>query len=611
MYASDFSRNAKVKVTRPTSKAAIIVVSLALFAAACLLKLQAASAPTPQPLRPGEEVLITVGEIGRYGGRLVASLHSEPKTLNPVTATDLPSQQVIGLMAADLIHINRYTQRTEPALAKSWKVSADGRTYTLALRRGLRFSDGHPFDADDVVFSFQVFLDPKAHSAQSDLLTVGGKPIAVRKIDAYKVEFELAQPDAAAERLFDSVAILPRHLLEKAYQEGKIAETWSLTTSPEQIAGLGPFRLKEYVAGQRIVLERNPYYWKADRLSGRLPYLDEITFLFVPSEDAEVIRFQAGDVDVISRLSAENHSALAREQKTKGFQLYDLGPGLQYEFMFFNLNDITAKGADEITRKQEWFRQINFRQAVSAAIDREGIVRLVYQGHAAPLWTQVTPGNKLWINPVIPHPPRSLEKARELLKAGGFSWKSDGALVDARGQAVDFTILTPAGNAQRMKIATIIQDDLSHLGMGVHVVPFEFGAMMNRVFQTFDYETCVLGLLGSDVDPNPERNVWLVDGGLHLWKLHSTTPPAAWETEIDRLMRQQLTTLKYEERKRLYDRVQQLVAENLPLICLVSPDVLVGAKTSLGNFRPANLNDYTLWNAEQLFLRQEEPGKPR
>ncbi len=590
-------------------KTAARITIFALLAAACLCA--GGSTFTPEPIRSGEDLLIVDGEIGRYGGRLVASQRSELKTLNPVTAADLPSKQVIGLMSADLIHINRSTQRTEPALAKSWKVSADGRRYTVSLRRGLRFSDGHPLEADDVLFSFQVVLDEKVHSAQRDLLTVGGKPITVRKVDAHTVQFDLAQADAAAERLFDSVAVLPRHLLQKVYQDGKIDDAWSLTTAPYQIAGLGPFRLKEYVPGQRILLERNPYYWKADNTSHRLPYLDEIAFLSVPSEDAQVIRFQAGDLDVVSRLNAENYSALEKDQKTRGYKLYNLGPGLQYEFLFFNLNDSLSKGSDLIARKQEWFREVSFRKAISAAIDREAIVRLVYHGLATALWTHVTPGNKLWVDRDIPQPPRSLSQAREFLKGAGFSWKDDGTLVDSHGQLLEFTMMTGAGNTQRTKIATIIQDDLSQLGMRVHIVPLESAALMDRVFQTSDYEACLLGLLGSDADPNPERNVWLADGSMHVWNLHRSAPPNGWEAEIDRLMRQQLTTMKYEERKRLYDRVQQLVAENVPLICLASPNVLVGAKTSLGNFRPVNLNDYALWNAEQLFFRQSETGKTR
>jgi peptide/nickel transport system substrate-binding protein len=350
-----------------------------------LFVLGVVSSAQSQTARPDEELLVLPGKAGVRGGRLVAALRSEPKTLNPVTALDLPSKEVIALLSADLIHTNVDTQRTEPALAKSWKVSPDKRTFTLELRRGISFSDGHPFDADDVVFSFKVYLDEKIHSPQRDLLEVGGKPIQIRKLGPYRVAFELSQPYAAAERLFDSVSILPRHLLEQAYEKGELAHAWSLTTSPNAIAGLGPFRLKQYSPGQQLVLERNPFFWKADAEKNRLPYLDELVFVPVPTEDAEVIRFQAGDLDVIDNINAENYALLEREQAAKHYQLHDLGPGMEYDFLFFNLNDLGAKQLPEISRKQQWFRRDEFRQAVSATIDREAIVRLVYQGRAASL----------------------------------------------------------------------------------------------------------------------------------------------------------------------------------------------------------------------------------
>ena len=547
----------------------------------------------------------TRSEVGRHGGRLVVTQRSEPKTLNPVTAVDGTSREVIHRMTADLIHINRQSHRTEPALAESWTASPDGRRYTVRLRRGLRFSDGHPCDADDVVFSFRLYLDEKIHSPQRDLLIVGGKPISIEKIDAHTVRFQLAQPYAAAERLFDSLAILPRHLLESAAQEGKFAQAWGLTAPPGQMAGLGPFRLKRHVPGQYLTLERNPYYWQQDRAGKRLPYLDEITFLFVTSEDAQVIRFQAGEADVITRLSAENFSVLAPQEQARGYRLHDLGPGLEYNFVFFNLNAVPSEQLPRIARKQSWFEQKVFRQAVSTAIDRESIVRLVYRGRATPLWSQVTPGNKLWVNAALPRPQRSIARARQLLQSAGFSWKSDGALVDATGEPVEFSILTSAGNAQRMQIATILQDDLKQLGMRVAVAPLEFRALLDRVFQRHDYEACVLALGSGDVDPNSEVNVWLSNGSSHLWRLTGGRPATPWEAEIDQLMTRQLTTLAYPQRRRLYDQVQELVAENLPLICLVSPNILVGAKTGLGNFRPAILDHYTLWNAEELFWRAQ------
>src|SRR6185436_19524469 len=188
------------------------------------------------------------------------------------------------------VHINRFTQTTEPALAKSWTVSRDGLQYQLELRRGIRFSDGHPFDADDVTFTFQVMLDEKVNSPQRSLLILNGKPIRVRKLDSHRVSFDLPSPYAAAERLFDGFFILPRHLLQKPYRENRLTEIWGLGTSPSMIAGLGPFRLKEYVAGQRMVLEKNPYYWKTDGAGNRLPYLAELQFVLAGTEDVQVLR---------------------------------------------------------------------------------------------------------------------------------------------------------------------------------------------------------------------------------------------------------------------------------------------------------------------------------
>jgi len=563
-----------------------------------------AAATPPQPLSRGEDLLKSVHEPGKYGGRLVVALRAEPKTLNPVTAVDGPSRDVIGRMVGDLVHINRVSQQSEPALAQSWKVSHDGLHYTLKLRRGIRFSDGHDFTADDVVFSFQVYLDENLHSPQRDLLIVGGKPIAVRKLDSQTVSFELAQPYAAAERLFDSVAILPRHILEKPYQEGRFAQMWTLAAAPAEVVGLGPFRLKEYVAGQRLVLERNPYYWKVDANRQRLPYVDEVVFLMVSSEDAQVVRFQAGDTDVLSRVSAENYALLEKDQQARSYQVHDLGPGLEYNFLFFNMNSVLPK--DSTTAgKQSWFKDIRFRQAVSSAIDRAGIVKLVYRGRGTPLITHVTPANKFWINSAIAQPVQSMDKSRELLKTAGFSWDSSGTLLDRDQRPVEFTILSSASNAQRTQIATIIQDDLKQLGMRVQVVPLEFRALLDRVFQTHDYDAAVLALGGGDVDPNPQMNVWLSSGSNHLWDLGESKPATPWEEEIDRLMRTQLSTLKVKERKRLYDRVQQLVADNLPLICLVSPNILVAARERIGNFQPAILDHYTLWNADELFFRPD------
>lgn len=567
----------------------------------------------PQQKDAKEELLVLPGEAGHSGGRIAVALRAEPKTLNPLIAVDAPSREVNGVMQADLVHINRATQLTEPAIAKSWKISPDGLQYTLVLRHGLKFSDGHPMDADDVLFTFRVYLDEKVHAPQRDLLIFDGKPITVRKEDSQTVVFQLPKPYGVAERMFDGWAILPKHLLEKPYEEGKIGQLGMLATPPNQWAGLGPFRLKEYVAGQRLVLERNPYYWKTDAKGNRLPYLDELVFLFVPSADAQVLRFQSGETDLISRLSADNFAVLSREQKD--YTMEDAGPGLEYNFLFFNLSEPGEKTSAETLQKLKWFREVKFRQAVSAAIDREAIVRLVYQGRGSALWGLVTPGNRRWSDGKLPHPPRSLDKARALLKEAGFNWSpgsnADSMLLDSSGKPVEFSIITSSSNADRSKMAALIQDDLKQLGMRVQVVPLEFRSLLDRVTQTKEYDACVLGIASFDADPNSDINVWLSSGGTHLWNPSQAHPATPWEGEIDRLINEQMYARTLEQRKKLYDRAQEILWDYQPMIFLASPDILTGARKAVGNFRPAVLEPYVLWNVEQLYLRNDAVNATR
>jgi peptide/nickel transport system substrate-binding protein len=207
------------------------------------------------------------------------------------------------------------------------------------------------------------------------------------------------------------------------------------------------------------------------------------------------------------------------------------------------------------------------------------------------------------VNRNLPHPTQSIESARQLLKSAGYSWNSSGQLLDVKGKTVEFSIITSSSNSQRLKMATLLQDDLSQLGMQVHVVPLEFRATIDRVFQSFDYDAAVMGLGGGDADPNPEMNVWTASGTSHLWHLGETQPATDWERELDQLMRQQMVATDYAKRKQLYDRAQQIIADNLPFIFLGTPNILAGADARVGNFHPASLDPYTLWNSDQLYVR--------
>ncbi len=534
------------------------------------------------------------------GGTVVVAQASEPKTLNPLLAADQPTRDVLYALSADLVHINRSTMRAEPALAKSWSLSGDGRHYTLALREDLRFSDGTPLTADDVVFSFRAYLDPAVNSPQRSLLLVEDKPISVTRLSAHSVRVDLPSPYGPGERLFDSFWILPKHKLEKAYTEGRLAQAWGLGTSPSELATPGPFRLREYVPGQRLVLERNPYYWKRDEAGRALPYLARLELVFVNDQNAQVLRLIAGEVDALGRLRAED---FARLEQSPNLQARDAGAGLEYNFLLFNWN---FPG-----HQQTWFRNLKFRQAMAHAIDREAMVRLVYQGRGAPIWSQVTSGNRLWRTDKLSRYPYDPARAEQLLREAGFRRQGSGPLLDAAGRPVEFSLMVSSSNQLRRKMAVLAQEDLARVGVRAQVTPIEFGAMLDAVLNTRKFEAAIWGLASGDADPNSEMNVWSLRGNLRVWNLDrkgeaaaAAPAPEPWEAEVDRLMRAQMTTTSVADRKSAYDRVQLLVSENLPVIFLVSPHVLAAAHRDLANFEPAVLDPVLLWNCDRWSWRK-------
>lgn len=550
---------------------------------------------------------VVVSVAGEPGGRLVVGMTAQPKSVNWVITNDGASRLITYQLMGDLIHVNRSSQQVEPGLAKSWEVSSDGLSYTLHLRDGVRFSDGQLFSADDVVFTFQVYLDPKVNSTQRSLLTIHGQPLKVEKLDALTVKFTFPQPHGPAERAFDAIGILPRHLLESAYREGRIDKVWTLAEDPKNMAGLGPFRLRQVVPGQRVVLERNPYYWKVDSRKTLLPYLDELDFEILPDQNAATLRFVNGEIDLLDKILPDDYEFLKKSEAQKGFAVLDGGASLEYLFIVLNLND--GKNASNRKpyvdpEKRRWFSDVGFRRALAYAVDRPSIVSLVYHGAAHEIFAQTSPGNRFWFNPQITPYELNLNRAKDLLAQAGFHARSsDGALLSPTGKRVEFTLITNADNRERTKICSLIQSDLAKLGIQVHLQAVEFNTLAGKLLQTFDYEAALMGLGGGDADPGGEMNVWLSSGSLHLWHSGQTHPATPWEARMDELMNQQMTSTDRGTRKRAYDQVQKIVSDELPILPLVSRDVLVASKKRVKNLKPAVMSPYALWNSEQLYVK--------
>jgi peptide/nickel transport system substrate-binding protein len=547
-------------------------------------------------------------ENGKHGGRLVISKSAGPRTFNRILSFDDQTNTVSACLMGHLIRINRQTQQPEAELARLWKISPDGKTLTFHLRREVKFSDGTPFTADDVIFTFQVINDPKIKSSLTDLFNIEGQRVKVEKLDSHTIRFNFPIAYAAAVRLFDGIPILARHILEPAYRDGKFEQAWTISTPPERIVGLGPFKLKAYVPGQRVTLIRNEQYWKTDAEGKRFPYLDEVVFNIDPDRNTQLLKFQHGKTDLLSPINAEDAPSLAELEREGRIKVFNLGPSLIRETLWFNLNDgKQANGQAYVDpSKLGWFQEVKFRQAISHAIDRTAVVNLVFAGKADPQWAFLSAGDQLWFNPEIKSYPYDINRARNLLAEAGFRFQAEKKqLLDRQGRPVSFTLITNAGNALRQKMGALIQEDLARLGIKVNLVFIESRALLKRINQSFDYEACLLAIASGDVEPSSHLNILLSRGANHWWNPSQSRPATDWEAKIDKLMTRQIGLLNLPARKKIFDEAQMILAEQQPFIFLASRHLIVAAKSDIGNLKPALLPDYVLWNSEELFWKRQ------
>jgi peptide/nickel transport system substrate-binding protein len=236
------------------------------------------------------------------------------------------------------------------------------------------------------------------------------------------------------------------------------------------------------------------------------------------------------------------------------------------------------------------------------AINRADISRIVYEGYATPAYGPVSPSNKFWFNSSLPAPKYDPREATLLLSKAGFHLDA-GVLKDATGNRVEFTLVTNSGNTAREKMASMIQQDLSQIGVSVKLVTLDFPALIQRITQTFDYEACLLGLVNTDLDPNGQLTVWLSSGENHQWNPNQKTPATPWEAEIDALVREQATSPSDVVRKKKFDRVQQIVAEQQPFIYLINKNALSAVSPQIDGASPVALNPQAFWNIETLRLQ--------
>lgn len=544
---------------------------------------------------------------GTRGGSLTYRLAQPVTTLNYMLAADEPSVIVtLFVMNSRLISFDPEKQQHVPSLAESYTMQPDGQTVDLVLRDGLKFSDGQPLTTDDVIFTLEAIYDERTQAAAfRDGMLIGGKPISMKKVDERRMQFVFPERIALAENYLENLAVLPKHVLSAARDAGKLAETWKIDSDPAAVVTSGPFVVGESVPGEKLVLRRNPHYWGRDANGQQLPYLDELVLEVVADANNAFVRLGQGSIDIADRIRGTDYASL----KTSGgaVKAIDLGPGFANDHIWFNLNRSTPDGkplANQV--KYAWFSDKRFRKAVSHAVDRNSIATNTLQGLATPLFGFVSAANKAWLDPSLPKPEYSLDKAGQLLTDAGFVRRGtpdSPELFDADGNRVEFTLVVQDNNEQRKLTAAVIQQDLAKLGIKMNIANVDTAALTKMWTTTFDYDAISLGLAVTGTDPSASANFLLSSAAVHQWQPSQKQPATEWEARIDRLYREQAKEPDQAKRRELFYEIQRIMAEESPIIPIVSRHIVSAANSRVGNYAPSVMLPYSLWNAEELFVR--------
>lgn len=542
----------------------------------------------------------------KYGGQIVLATTSDPRSFNPILAKETSTTAITGIIFEGLTRTNGETLEIEPNLAKNWEIKQDGLVWIFHLRDDVFWTDAKKFTADDVIFTFnELIYNPNIPNSSRDIFTIEGKTFQLKKIDDYTVEFTLPVKFAPFLRGM-SQEILPKHALEKSVKENKFSFTWGTDTIPKDIIGTGPYKLKLYQPGERVVLERNPNYWRISKEGERLPYIQEIIYLIVQNQDTDLLKFQDGEIDYYG-LRGSDYPLLKPEEKSNNFTIYDTGASFGSNFLVFNQNtSINAKTGKtyEDKNKLSWFLDKDFRKAVAHAIDKKKIIEILMNGLGYEQDSSMSPSSGYFYNPNVYKYEYNIDEAKRILKQAGFvDRNNDGVIEDKNGNKVEFNLYTNSGSTERIQIAGIIRKDLQSLGMKVNFMALEFNNLVSKLTATFDWDAIIIGLTGG-IEPHFGKNVWDSSGQLHMWYPKEAKPATEWEKRIDDIFNQGVQELNDKKRKALYDEWQVIVSQELPVIYTVLPASIFAVRNKFGNLRPTPFGG-AFHNLEEIYIKQE------
>lgn len=549
---------------------------------------------------------------GKYGGTLSLPAYEDPKTFNPTLVSDETSSRFLAYAFDGLIDTDGVNFKITPALAESWTISPDGKTYTFKLRKGLRWQDGQPLTADDVVFTWMTVLpNPDIPWDARDVIKIDGKLPVVTEVDPLTVKFTLPHTFAPFMRSgVGAVPILPKHIwgpwMKKGPDGKLIANTkWTVTSDVKTIIGSGPFMFESYTPGERITFKRNPYYYRVNKYKQPLPYLDRLSIPFLKSVDTAILKFKAGETDA-QALPGKDIAYLMPFRHEGNFTIYNSGPNFMTSYLTFNLNPGKNKAGKPFVDpiKEKWFQDKRFRQAIAYAINKKAIIKLVYRGVAAEQNSPIFQKSPYY-DPNVPAYEYDPAKALALLQQAGFH-ENGHTLYDSAGHPVSFSMLTTVGSDEGTMTAQMIVENLAAIGIHVQNQPVTFNVLISRTDDTKDWDTEILGF-GADVEPHSVANLWYSNGQEHLFDLNPTPqrhPAYDWEKQIDDCFDAGAATVDEAKRKAIYDKFQEIATDEEPMIYLPVSFYVTAVRNTVGNVRPSAYSILgSSWNCWELYKK--------
>jgi len=500
-----------------------------------------------RPDTPPSPVVPASSAVPATGDSLVEGTIGEASTLIPLLATDSSSHAVAGQIYNGLVKYDKNLNIVGD-LAESFDISKDGLTITFHLHHGVKWHDGAPLTSGDVLYTYQVTIDPKTPTAYAEDFK---QVKSITAPDSYTIRVTYESPFAPALASW-GMNILPAHLLE-----GKDITRSPLARNP---VGTGPYRFKEWVSGQKIVLEANKDYFE-----GR-PYIDRYIYRIIPDSSTMYMELKAGALDLMALTPVQYARQTASKSFTSRFNKYRY-PSSSYLYMGYNL-------------RHPLFKDKRIRQAMTAAINKDELIQGVLFGMGQRAHGPIVPGRWAY-NPAVKDIGYDPKHAAELLAQAGWKEKNGDGILVKDGKPFKFTILTNQGNQQRLMTAQIIQQRLGQVGIDVKIRIVEWAAFLKEFVNKGNFEVV---LLAWSISQDPDMfDVWHSSknkpGELNFIGFNNP--------EVDRLLIEGRSTFDIEKRKRAYFRIQEILADEQPYTFLYVPDALPVVSSRIRGVEPA------------------------